>query len=185
MLLSAFSKLSTAISLATYIVGASSLAIERSAQICYDTETAAQLCYTLPETPPQDVLVADVTFAAEYLRAYGAELKTGCLFTMLTTDGDDCPEWSLYSHGSVLITANYLNSALNSSVLYADIAPTIDGRSAATAAQQAAALIGCGTDGGSEGVLVNTTNPAYNTATYLAAGYTPQGILVKVVASGN
>ena len=104
---------------------------------------------------------------------------------MLTTDGDDCPEWSLYSHGSVLITAKYLNSAVNSSVLYADIAPTIDGRSAATAAQQAAALIGCGTDGGSEGVLVNTTNPAYNTSTCLAAGYTPQGILVKVVASGN
>lgn len=185
MLLSAFSKLSTAISLATYIVGASSLAIERSAQICYDTETAAQLCYTLPDNTPQDVLVADVTFAAEYLRAYGAELKTGRLFTMLTTDGDDCPEWSLYSHGSVLITAKHLNSAVNSSVLYADIATTIDGGSAATAAQQAAALIGCGTDGGSEGVLVNTTNPAYNTSTYLAAGYTSQGILVKVVASGN
>lgn len=170
--------------LATFVAGASIPVFPRSAQICYDTETAAQLCYTAPDNTPQDVVVADITYCAEYLRAYGAQVKAGRLFTILAADGDDCPEWSVYSHGSVLVTAKHIDPAVNSSVLFSDIANTLDGGVSATPAQQAVALIGCGTDGGSQGVLVNVTNPAYNTSTYLAGGLTPNGLIIKVVTTG-
>lgn len=93
-------------------------------------------------------------------------------------------EWSLYSHGTVLATARHIDSAANSSALFADIANTIDGGVDATDDQKAAALIGCGTAGGSLGVVYNASNPQYNTATYIANNYTPSGLLIKIVWSG-
>jgi hypothetical protein len=83
-----------------------------------------------------------------------------------------------------LITAKHIDPAVNSSVLFTDIANTIDGGASATASQQAVALVSCGTDGGAEGAAYNSTTAGYNTATYLASGYTPSGILIKVVSSG-
>jgi hypothetical protein len=65
---------------------------------------------------------------------------------------------------------------VNSSVLFEEIANTIDGGPSATAAQAQAAIIGFLTTGGSLGVTFNATNPAYNTSTYLASGYTPSSI---------
>lgn len=59
---------------------------------CYATETPALMCYTAPNNTPQDVDVADITFAAAYLRAYGKQLRAGRFFNMLTTDGSTCPE---------------------------------------------------------------------------------------------
>lgn len=60
-----------------------------------------------------------------------------------------------------------------SSVLFTDVANTIDGDASATASQQATALFGYGTDGGAEVIAYNSTTASYNTATYLASGYTP------------
>jgi hypothetical protein len=154
----------------------------RSAQICDDTETSALLCYTAPDNTPQDVLVADITYVAAYLRAYGAQSKAGLLYTMSAADTPDCDEWTIYSHGTVQAIAKHINTTLNTSVLFADIANTIDGGAGASAAQKAAALIGCGTDGGSLGVIYNASNPAYLASTY-PAGYTPAGILVKIVTT--
>ncbi|KAI2471681.1 hypothetical protein F4781DRAFT_90252 [Annulohypoxylon bovei var. microspora] len=155
----------------------------RAAQICYDSETTDLLCYTAPDNTPQDVVVTDVTYIAAYLRAYGAQTKAGRLYTMAAADAPDCGEWTIYSHGSAQAIAKHIDNTVNTSVLFADIANTIDGGSAATAAQQAAALIGCGTDGGSLGVVYNASNTAYTASTY-PAGYTPAGILVKIVATG-
>ncbi|KAJ4303200.1 hypothetical protein N0V90_002093 [Kalmusia sp. IMI 367209] len=155
----------------------------RSPQICYDNENTALLCYNPPDGEPQNVAVADVTYIASYLRAYGAQTKAGRLYNMAAADTPDCAEWTIYSHGSALAIAKHINSAVNSSVLFADIATTIDGGPNATPAQKAGALIGCGTSGGSEGVQVNSSNPAYTASTY-PAGYTPAGILIKIVASG-
>lgn len=45
-------------------------------------------------------------------------------------------------------------------------------------------VISCGSDGGAEGVVYLKTTAGYNTAAYLASGYTPGGILIKVVYSG-
>ena len=44
---------------------------------CYASETAALHCYTESEDVPQDVELADVQFIADYLRAYGKQLRDG------------------------------------------------------------------------------------------------------------
>ncbi len=150
---------------------------------CYTTETPNKLCYTAPANVPQDVLVDDVLFIASYLRSYGAQVRTGRLFNMAAADTPDCGEWLVYAHGTAQAFAKHIDSKVNSSVLFADIATTIDGGANANAAEKAAALIGCGTDGGSLGVTVNATNPAYKGSTY-PAGYTTSGTLIKIVASG-
>lgn len=152
-------------------------------RICYETETPSQLCYTAPDNVPQDVLVEDVLFIASYLRSYGAQVRTGRLFNMAAADAPDCGEWLVYAHGTAQAFAKHIDNTVNSSVLFADIATTIDGGPNANPTQQAAALIGCGTDGGSLGVLVNATNPNYSGSTY-PAGYVTTGILIKIVASG-
>ncbi|KAF9873207.1 hypothetical protein CkaCkLH20_09370 [Colletotrichum karsti] len=152
-------------------------------RVCYETETPSQLCYTAPDNVPQDVVLDDVLFIAAYLRSYGAQVRTGRLFNMAASDAPDCGEWLLYAHGTAQAFAKHIDNTVNSSVLFADIATTIDGGVNANSTQQAAALIGCGTDGGSEGVIVNTANPTYSGSTY-PAGYVTSGIIVKIVASG-
>jgi len=100
---------------------------------------------------------------------------------MRAADAPDCGEWSVYSIGSVLVTAKHINNAVSTAVLFADIANMIDGGKLLTNLSITAALIGCGTDGGSEGVQVNVTNKAYNTTVYRASGFVPDGILLKLV----
>jgi hypothetical protein len=154
-----------------------------SPRTCYETETPAQLCYTAPGSIPQDVLLDDVLFIASYLRSYGAQVRTGRLFNMAAADAPDCGEWLVYAHGTAQAFAKHINDTVNTSVLFADIANTIDGGPNANATQQAGALIGCGTDGGSQGVIVNTAHPTYSGSTY-PAGYVTDGIIIKIVASG-
>ncbi|KAI0861162.1 hypothetical protein F4860DRAFT_180299 [Xylaria cubensis] len=161
----------------------SRISVTRAAEVCYDTETANLICYNPPDGDPQDVAIEDVAYIAAYLRAYGAQIRTGRLFNMAAADAPDCGEWSVYAHGSALALAKHINSTVNTSVLFADIATTIDGGANATPEQQAASLIGCGTSGGSFGIQVNTSNPAYTVSTY-PAGYTPGGMIIKIVSSG-
>ncbi|KAK1763698.1 hypothetical protein QBC33DRAFT_518393 [Phialemonium atrogriseum] len=156
----------------------------RAAQTCYDTETAALLCYTAPDNTPQNVTVADVTYVAAYLRSYGQETWAGRLFTMAAADTPNCDEWTLYARNSVTALAKHIDNKVDSSVLFEDIANTIDGGPSATDAQKQAAIIGCLSNGGSLGVVFNATNPAYTSTTYTAEGYTPDGIMVKIVNSG-
>lgn len=104
---------------------------------------------------------------------------------MDVADTPACGEWTLYTHKTVLVTAKHIDMAHNSSVLFEDIATTIDGGVDATANQTAAALLGCGKDGGSMGVLVNATNPTYNSTAYEKLSAVAGGILIKVVSSGN
>ncbi|KAI0549665.1 hypothetical protein F4679DRAFT_546087 [Xylaria curta] len=161
----------------------SSISVTRAAEVCYDTENTDLLCYNPPDGDPQDVAIEDVAYIAAYLRAYGAQIRTGRLFNMAAADAPDRGEWSVYAHGTALALTKHINSTVNTSVLFADIATTIDGGANATPAQQAASLIGCGTSGGSFGVQVNTSNPAYTASTY-PGGYTPGGMIIKIVASG-
>uniref|UniRef100_L2GCD3 Secreted protein n=1 Tax=Colletotrichum fructicola (strain Nara gc5) TaxID=1213859 RepID=L2GCD3_COLFN len=151
--------------------------IDPAVRVCYATETPSQLCYTAPDNIPQDV-----QFIASYLRSYGAQIRTGRLFNM-AADAPDCGEWLVYAHGTAQAFAKHINNTVNSSVLFADIATTIDGGVGASEAQIATSLLGCGTDGGSLGVLVNTANPTYSGSTY-PAGYVTDGIIIKIVASG-
>ncbi|XXG95202.1 hypothetical protein Hte_001462 [Hypoxylon texense] len=176
---------STTISQAVLLLAASATAAsipgaKRSTQICY-SETTELHCYSEPDDIPQDVTADDVKFVAAYLRSYGRQTRAGRLFTMKAADAPDCGEWSLYSRGTVAAYAKHLDNTVDSSVLFEDIATTIDGGEA-TAVHQAS-IVDCLTEGGSLGVLVNATNAAYSAATYTSAGYTPQGILIKIVSS--
>jgi hypothetical protein len=154
----------------------------RSSQICYENENPNLLCYNAPSGVPQNVALTDVAYIASYLRSYGAQTKAGRLFNMAATDAPDCGEWTIYARNSAVAIAKHINNNVNSSVLFADIATTIDGGAKATPEQQVASLAGCGTSGGSLGVMVNATNPAYTASTY-PAGYKTSGILVKIVAA--
>ncbi|KAH8912977.1 hypothetical protein BR93DRAFT_862833, partial [Coniochaeta sp. PMI_546] len=153
-----------------------------SEETCYSSEGVNLLCYRSPSGEPQAVDVADVSYIAAYLRRYGRTnpRKPG-FYTMLARDTADCAEWTLYTRGSALALAKHVDPAVNTSVLFEDIAATIDGGDRATDAQKRAAIIGCLSDGGSLGVVVNATNPAYATEEYVASGYQPGGILVKIV----
>ncbi|KAI0903315.1 hypothetical protein F4823DRAFT_299873 [Ustulina deusta] len=156
----------------------------RKPLVCYDTEVVDLLCYNPPDGDPQDVAVDDVAFIAAYLRSYGAQTRLGRLFTMAAADAPDCDEWTLYAHGSAVALAKHVNSSVgDTSVLFADIANTIDGGAGATDAQKANSILGCGTSGGSFGVVANLSAPAYTAATY-PAGYSTSGVLVKIVNSG-
>lgn len=153
-----------------------------SPRTCYASENDKQLCYKPPKGDPQDVDVKDVQFIASYLRAYGAQTRAGRLFSMAAKDTTDCAEWQLYAHGTAQAVAKHIDMTVDSSVLFADIAATIDGGPNATADQQAAALLGCSTFGGSQGVAVNASNPTYSGPTF-PKGYVTGGIIVKIVAT--
>ncbi|KEY63860.1 hypothetical protein S7711_11525 [Stachybotrys chartarum IBT 7711] len=157
---------------------------EFAAFACYEDEPTDQFCYNPPNGTPQDVEVEDVQFVADYLRAYGAQTRLGRLFNMPAADAPDCGEWSLYSHGTAMAVAKHLDDDINSSVLFADIARTIDGGANATPEQRQEAIIGCLTAGGSLGVQVNASAPAYSAASY-PDGYVTDGVLIKIVWSGN
>lgn len=151
---------------------------------CYG-ETPELFCYTEGNGMPQNITVADLVYTAKYLRSYGRQIKPGRFFTMNANDTQGCGEWSLYTRKSTLVTIKHINDTLDSSVLFEDIATAIDGGEKATSEQQKAALLGCGTDGGAFGVQANLSNPAYAAASYVASGYKPTGLLVKVVNSGE
>ncbi|OIW25391.1 hypothetical protein CONLIGDRAFT_685237 [Coniochaeta ligniaria NRRL 30616] len=146
-----------------------------SEETCYSSEGGSLLCYRSPSGEPQTVDVANVSYIAAYLRRYGRTnpCKPG-FYTMLAQDTADCAEWTLYTRGSALALAKHVDPAVNTSVLFDDMATTIDGGGdTATDAQKRAAIIGCLSDDGSLGVVVNATNPAYVTEEYVASGYQP------------
>ncbi|KAI1326145.1 hypothetical protein F5Y16DRAFT_400682 [Xylariaceae sp. FL0255] len=167
---------------------------------CYSGESSDLLCYNIPQNSSA-IYARDMANAAWYLRGYGAEVPGGRLFTMPAENIPECAEWTLYEVGSALVLAKHINSTLNSSVLYSDIAFTIDGgfNNSATDpndeppfTENVQCLMDCPVDygintigpGGSFGVRVNGSDPAYNASTY-PVGYTPDGILIKIVWSGQ
>ncbi|CZT12304.1 hypothetical protein WAI453_001701 [Rhynchosporium graminicola] len=156
------------------------LASNVGAQFC---DSAIKLCYDPPYELPQNVTVEDVQAVATYLRNYGLETKEGRQYTMTAEAAPACAEWTLYNSGTVIALAQHINTTADSSVLYADIANTIDGGASPTQEQREASLMGCRTSGGAVGVKYDAANPAYHTAAYLAKGYTPGGISIKIVSS--
>ncbi|KAJ8130758.1 hypothetical protein O1611_g2870 [Lasiodiplodia mahajangana] len=151
-----------------------------SRRVCYESETPALYCYTGNDDIPQDVATEDVTFIASYLRSYGRQISTGRLFVMKAADAPDCAEWLLYSRNTAAAYAKKINTTSDSAVLFEDIANTIDG---GTGLVRRSGIYQCGTAGGSFGVQVNATAPAYNAPTYVSAGYVTDGVLVKIVAN--
>lgn len=152
--------------------------------ICYDNESPELHCYNGPDDTPQNITVADVTYIAGYLRSYGRQTREGRFFTQSVQDAPDCAEWTVYARKSALSLAKHIDSSKNSSVLFEDIASTIDGGERATDEQKKAAIIGCLSAGGSLGVKANLTNPAYSSDKYKAGNFSPEGIMIKIVTNG-
>ncbi|KAL2368261.1 hypothetical protein RJ035_002543 [Blastomyces gilchristii] len=147
--------------------------------ICFD-ETPNMHCYSGENDIPQDVDPKDVSFIASYLRAYGRQTRIGRLFTMKAADAPDCGEWILYARGTAAAYAKKTNLTYDSSVLFSDIADTIDGGKK----PEADSILKCQADGGSFGTqIADVAAPAYMTQEYIDAGFKPDGILIKIVSN--
>lgn len=146
---------------------------------CFDWDKPALHCYNGGWDTPQDLTIDDVTYVGNYLRAHG--LHSSNFLTMPAEAAQSCEEWELYTHGTVKVLAKHITPGANSSVLYEDIANTIDG--GASRDEVGPAIIQCLADGGFAGVIVDTKNPAYNTEEYKEKKLVPEGILIKVVTT--
>ncbi|KAI0377232.1 hypothetical protein F5Y04DRAFT_264927 [Hypomontagnella monticulosa] len=135
-------------------------------------ETAAKVCFGVDGGQSQDILIEDVQYVADYLRYIGEENSGLNAMWSMPIAGFDCQEWQLPvpAAGSVLPLAKHINPRINSTVLYTDMADTIE-----------KTLLGCGTNGGMVGVTADATNPAYNTDEYKATKAKPEGIIIKLV----
>lgn len=97
---------------------------------------------------------------------------------MKAADAAGCGEWLLYARGTAAAYAKKIDLTYDSSILFEEIANAIDGGSTPDTATN---LLECDYAGGSLGVQTNATAKAYSAKSYIAAGYKPQGILVKIV----
>ncbi|KAF7551807.1 hypothetical protein G7Z17_g4753 [Cylindrodendrum hubeiense] len=147
---------------------------------CYGEKPTLH-CYNGPDDTHQDLTVEDITYIADSLRAYGREIEGGRYFTMKAADAPNCAEWQLFNQKSVLALAKHIGSDKDSSVLFEDIANTIDGGEQHD--EVGPALIQCLAAGGSAGVIFNASETGYNTDDYIENGYTPEGILVKLISA--
>jgi hypothetical protein len=173
---------------ATQIAAASLPIDSRPAEICTQKEKPPLLCYSAPNNTPQRLAITDIAKAAAYLRSLGTGPGGAIVdpsITMTTADAPNCTEWTLYSVDTASVLVKHIDSSVNSQVVIKDIANTIDGGYNATDEQKRGAIIGCGENGGEAGVRVDLTNPAYNYPEYREKGYTPNGVLVRVVANTN
>ncbi|KAF4589406.1 hypothetical protein GQ602_003295 [Ophiocordyceps camponoti-floridani] len=150
---------------------------------CYEGEGSNLHCYNGKDDTPQGVNVADVAEAAQALRAYGREENPGRFLTMTAANAPDCAEWTIYELRSVLVLAKHVGSDKNSSVLFEDVARTIADEPGHGDDQKP--ILSCLAAGGSLGVRVNGSSPAYKSDEYKKSGFSPEGIIVKIVSNGR
>jgi len=114
-------------------LGPVSMAMKTKADAC--GEKATRVCYGVDGGESQNIDVEDVTYAENFLRYIGPN-NNDAMWTMASTM--DCAEWTLpLPEGSaILALAKHINPQYNSSVLYEDIATTINGDPNATSGDQ-------------------------------------------------
>jgi hypothetical protein len=144
-------------------------------------ETNARVCYGVGGGEAQNIDIADIAYAASYLR-YLADNNNNPLWTM--PPEFDCSKWGLpiADAGIVLVLAKHIKPRTNSSVTYYDLACTIDGGVETTPAQLSASFLGAWRSGGGMmGVTVDDKDPAYSTPAYKASGAKHEDLIIKVV----
>ncbi|KAH7084075.1 hypothetical protein FB567DRAFT_415622, partial [Paraphoma chrysanthemicola] len=146
-------------------------------------ETATLTCYGGSSGgTSQNLNTDDISYAGAYVR-YLADTAGNPLWTMPSEV--DCSEWSLpiYDAGTVLALVKHISPRSNSSISYYDIARTIDGleRDGATKSSTPSLLTSCATNGGQLGIVADTTNEVYSSASYKASKAVPSGLIVKLV----
>jgi hypothetical protein len=102
---------------------------------------------------------------------------------MTTTTARDCGEWTIFRFNTVLVTAKLMTRRQSSLVFYGDIADAIDGGEDTTSVQRAAAIVSCGTDGGSREVKASLEHEAYKPyrTLYENGDYISTDIVIKIV----
>ena len=137
-----------------------------------------RVCYGKDGGTSQALDPADVEYVASYLRFIG-ESNTGAnaRWTM-PASGSACQEWaiSVPGAGTVLALAKHTTPFVATSVLYADIAATIDA---------VGGLLECQENGGQMPAIVNKTNLVYTLAEYKATKARSDGITIKLVRDPN
>jgi hypothetical protein len=143
-------------------------------------EPTRRICYSDPGATPQNLELREVNFTSQYLRNYEEEMiaQGGSPFwKMMLPDANNCAEWQVTTKGRTWVMAKLVGNE-QAAVLFSDIAATIDGFMLADSSK---ALLGCNTAGGQMGVIVNETNPYYQSQGF--KGFTNKGIIIKLVKS--
>ncbi|KAJ6782789.1 hypothetical protein PWT90_04146 [Aphanocladium album] len=145
-------------------------------------ETAAKVCYGVDGGTSQNLDPDDIAYVATYLRFLGTN-NTGADKFWTMPPSIDCQEWTLPvpNAATVLALAKHINPRINSSILYTDLANTIDGGEHASPADKAKFLSDCGKNGGMVGVIVDANAPEYKTPEYVASKAKHEGIIIKLV----
>ncbi|KAK0673187.1 hypothetical protein QBC41DRAFT_312284 [Cercophora samala] len=194
--------------LAAQAVSAALLPIEARGQLmareCYPGEIQTLFCYKRGQGTPQNVEVNDIAAAASALRQWGMEWREKLdqngnpvfddnglsieepfyrYLEMNTTTAPNCGEWTIFRVRSVLVAAKLMVRRKNAVVWYNDIANAIDGGEFASDADKKAAIIGCGTDGGSREVKATVAHEAYDPyrAAFNDGTKSPTDIVIKIV----
>ncbi|OAA74257.1 hypothetical protein LEL_07838 [Akanthomyces lecanii RCEF 1005] len=145
-------------------------------------ETAGKVCYGVDGGTSQNLDPDDIAYVATYLRFLGTN-NTGSDKFWTMPPSVDCQEWTLpvTNAGTVLALAKHINPRINSSILYTDLANTIDGGENASATDKAKSLTGCDKNGGQLGVIVDANALEYKTPEYIASKAKHEGIIIKLV----
>ncbi|KAK3347124.1 hypothetical protein B0T25DRAFT_593013 [Lasiosphaeria hispida] len=145
-------------------------------------EGTQRVCYGAPDGTPQNIDPDDLEYLAASIRNDARKDPNKLAFlNMLPNSNFQCEEWTIASEGTVLVLVKHTSARLNTTVLYEDIANTLDGGEKATADQKKSSILGCGKNGGQLGLVYDKNNKAYNTETYKAWKATPSGLVIKVV----
>jgi len=164
---------------ATFLLGA--LAASSGVKgVCTSPEPARRICYNASGATPQNLSMQEVAYTAKYLRFYGSQKGNPAFYFMNGTSADNCAEWLVTSKGATLVLAKLVGRDW-AAVTFSDIAATIDGGAQATSEAKAAVLWGCDTAGGQMGVVVNASDPLYNSEDFLKSGLKNTGIIIKIV----
>ncbi|KAI4953344.1 hypothetical protein J4E86_006886 [Alternaria arbusti] len=136
-------------------------------------EGSKRVCYGKDGGQSQSLDRADIEYVASYLRFVG-DSNTGANARWTMPASGACEEWAIAvpDAGTVLALAKHSKPDVSTSILYADIAATIDA---------IGGLLECQSNGGQMPTMVNKTNPAYTSAEYKATKATPDGITIKLV----
>jgi hypothetical protein len=96
----------------------------------------------------------------------------------MPASGSTCEEWavSVPGAGTVLVLAKHTTPFVATSVLYEDLASTIDA---------IGGLLECSENGGQMPVKANKTNSVYNSAECKATKARPDGVTIKLVWDPN
>ncbi|KFA45430.1 hypothetical protein S40293_11526 [Stachybotrys chartarum IBT 40293] len=152
----------------------------QAAAVCYFPEPDYRICYNETGATPQNITLQEINYVAGYLRFYGRQPGNPQFYTMRYPEADNCAEWQVTMRGSTWVMAKLVGDN-QASITFDDLATTIDGGPGATAAQRAAALVGCNTAGGQMGVQLNTTDPRYQQPQFLDGTFSNTGIVIKLV----